>query len=96
MRQFLHVGFNLPANKAIPRDEIQKVLDGMGGDWLRYAPNAWIVWTSDSPEQLYQRLLPFTGRPNELVLILRVNPDGRYGWMPKSVWDWFKKERSKY
>jgi hypothetical protein len=62
-------------------------------DWIRYAPNCWIVWTSTSPEKWYARLKPFL-RGKDHVFICKLDISVRYGYLPKWIWGWIKEKSS--
>jgi hypothetical protein len=90
MPKFLHVGFNFADGNKIA--ELTPVFD-KALDWVRYAPNCWMLWTTSSPEKWYQRLKPHLGS-GEHVFIVELQMSNRQGWLPKKVWDWINKVRS--
>lgn len=61
-------------------------------DWARIAPNAWIVWTTSTPAQWYERLKPKIG-PGDRFYIFEVNNSVRHGWGAKWIWEWLDKKR---
>lgn len=61
-------------------------------DWIRPAPNTWIVWTTSTPEEWYKRLKPLIG-PKDHFYIFAIDNSVRHGWAPKSVWEWLDKNR---
>lgn len=89
MAQFIHISFNFDGVTKI--EELLPAFD-QALDWLRYAPNCWIVWTSSSAEKWYARLKPhLTG--NDHMLIVTLNIQDYSGWLPQWVWDWLTKKR---
>lgn len=73
-------------------DELEPVFN-KALDWIRYAPNCWLVWTSKDPNIWYRRLKPFLATGDHL-LVVEVNLAERAGWLPRSVWDWINQERA--
>lgn len=89
MRTFLHIGFNWVGAPKI--DELESVFN-LAVDWVRYAPDCWIVWTSSSPQKWYARLKPHL-EPGDNVFICELRIENRSGWLPKWVWKWINKDR---
>ena len=87
--RFLHVAF---AFRGAPRTKEFADIFNQAPDWLRYAPNCWILWTSNSPEMWAERVKPLLS-DEESVLIFRMDLSERYGYLPKSAWDWLQKDR---
>lgn len=86
----MHVGFNFE-DRAAPSKGIQKVLD-KALDWVRYAPNCYIVYTSSDVEHWYARLREVIDEADN-IFVVELNIENRQGWLPKSVWEWIKKSR---
>jgi hypothetical protein len=61
-------------------------------DWIRFAPNCWIVWSNNSAETLYKRIKPLLSEKDH-VFVVALDISERQGWMSKSFWDWLKQER---
>jgi hypothetical protein len=86
LKKFLHIGFGF---QAPPRtDELEPIFD-KALDWMRYAPNCWIVQTTSTPQQWLARLRPLLS-PSDNVFIVEINPANRSGWLPQSIWTWIK------
>ena len=90
MKRFLHVGFNFQGKPLI--DELKPTFD-QAEDWLRYAPNCWILWTDQSPAVWNDRLRPFL-RDDDNLFICGLDITRRQGWLPKSSWEWSRKIRT--
>ena len=88
MRRFLHVAFN---SKDPRIDQWTPVFD-KATDWLRYAPNCWIIYTGRDPEIWFDRVKPLL-REGEHVLICELKLSNRRGWLPKSAWEWINRTR---
>lgn len=91
MSQFIHIGLNF-SGESNRSAELKPVFD-RALDWIRYAPNCWIVWTSSDPEKWYERLKPHL-KEGEHIFIVKLDISQRQGWLPKSTWDWINKDRS--
>ena len=61
-------------------------------DWIRIAPNSWIVWTTSTPDGWYNRLKSKLG-PNDHLYIFGIDNSSRQGWAPQWIWDWLDKKR---
>ena len=87
----MHVAFVWSGND--PKiNELKPIFD-KAKDWMRYAPNCWIVRTDLSPQVWYSRLKPYIKEP-ESVFICELNITNRQGRLPKWMWDWIKKDRN--
>jgi len=87
--KFLHIAFNFRGPTKV--QELEPIFN-QGVDWVRYAPNCWIVWTTSNAETWYSRLKPSLG-PNDTMLIIRVDRSERHGWLPKWIWEWLDRVR---
>ena len=90
MKRFLHIGFNFKGEPKM--DELVPTFN-QAGDWLRYAPNCWIVWTSRDTQVWYRRLKPLLGEADNM-LICKLDITERQGWLPQSTWEWINKNRT--
>lgn len=79
--------FDGPPKITEVKPEFDKALD-----WIRIAPNAWIIWTTSTPQEWYKRLKPLLG-PKDHLYIFGINNTVRNGWAQKSVWEWLDKSR---
>jgi hypothetical protein len=84
MPRLVHVGFS-PA--AAPKLKELEPFFASLGDWIRYSPTGWLVWTNYTPQQISDYLKPQLN-PNDHMLVLFVDPVGHQGWMPPWVWNW--------
>lgn len=90
MNQFLHIGLHFADGNNKVAELIPVFSNAI--DWLRYAPNCWIVWTSSSPQEWYQRLKPFLKEADRLFIV-KIDMSVRQGWLEKNAWDWMDKRR---
>jgi hypothetical protein len=86
-KQFLHVAFNF--SDGDPKITKLKPVFDKAVDWYRYTPNCWIVWTSSSAERWYERLRPYI-KDDDSMLIVKIDPSDRQGWVSTRVWQWLK------
>jgi hypothetical protein len=90
---FLHLGVNFEGvDIEAYRPAVEKVLN-KAQDWLRYAPNWWLIYTSRSLEVWQKELVEVPGMKEKSWVICEVNITNRTGWMYKSEWEWINKER---
>ena len=90
MPHFLHVAMNFRSGTPKMK-ELEPIFDG-AIDWLRYAPNCWIVWTSRNPIEWHAKLHPHLG-PDDTMLIVEINMANRYGWLGENLWAWMSRDR---
>jgi hypothetical protein len=62
-------------------EEIKKSLG-----WWHYLESTWIIVTSETPDQIWNRLEPHIDK-NDYLLIIEVR-DNVQGWLPKDAWGW--------
>lgn len=88
-RQYLHVAINCE-KRPIPEKELEELFS-TSLDWIRYAPNCWILWTLTDSQGWY----PYLKRilKNDDFFICELKFANRQGWLPKRVWEWIDKER---
>jgi hypothetical protein len=90
MAKYLHVTVNCYA-RPVPEEQLTKLFD-TSLDWIKYAPNCWILWTTTSPQDWH----PYIRRvlhEDDIFLICELNMENRQGWLPRRIWDWIRKER---
>ena len=88
MKKFLHVAFNTKN----PRISDWELVFDNASDWLRYAPNCWILYTNRTPQQWFNLIQPSL-QQDERVLICELNITRKQGWLPKDTWSWLNKRR---
>ena len=74
-KQFLHVAFNWQGDSKI--GDVQTILN-QATDWVRYAPNCWLIWTGRDVETWYEKLKPVLSTGDHL-LICRIDLTVRKG-----------------
>ena len=97
-KKYLHISFYCPPSlsEMEAQHRIQPIIN-TADDWLKYAPNCWIVWTGQTPQQWYEK---FAADPelkekcSILVLKVDLSPDNRAGQLQQWAWDWLAKPRT--
>jgi hypothetical protein len=91
--RFIHVGFTW---KNPPKAEELEPVFNKARDWMRYAPNCWILYTKIDPDAWYVRIKPHLG-DGDHVLIAEINLSAvntsYTGYESKWIWDWIRKQR---
>jgi hypothetical protein len=57
--------------------------------WWHYLESTWLILTSDSAKQLYDKLCP-TLDDNDNVFLIEIIKGDYWGWLPKDAWKWIK------
>lgn len=89
--KFLHIGMVYPTNQKI--SDLDGFFNEIGDDWVRYAPNNWIVWTNRSASSWFALLKP-TLATTDQILISELNLEERAGLLTPVIWDWIDKKRA--
>jgi len=73
-----------------PKQDYQKLYDRLKSHaaWWHYLDSTWLVSTSKSASELFERIQPAID-DNDSVLVIDVGRDYA-GWLPKKAWDWIK------
>jgi hypothetical protein len=85
--RFLHVAFGFDG-PPVAIERIQQVLKGAG--WARYAPNCWIVYTSEDVKSLTERLRAICGK-DDSIFICQLVIETKWGYLGREIWDWINK-----
>lgn len=88
---FLHLR---PKKDILPDDDrIVKQLN-RALDWISIPPHTWVLYSTSTPDQWYQRLKKYVQPEGSLFICeLDVTPGHRAGWMGKKFWAWLSKCR---
>lgn len=87
----MHLGAGPMPKETI--DKVQTVFNEHSADWLRYAPNCWVIFSSESSKVWATRMHELIGTEEEL-LVFPVDIDDFYGWASEVARDWLKKYRA--
>jgi hypothetical protein len=91
MARFYHVSFNFEGRKA-PTEAINKVLN-KASDWISYAPNCWIVYSTQEKAEVWYTRLKKVIDDDDSIFVCELTILNRQGWLPQNVWEWIDKER---
>lgn len=89
MTSFYHI--YLQPKKGVTEEQIEEKID-LSLDWYKYAAKCWIVKSSSDVAKWQTRLKPLV-EPDGSLLILKIDPYARQGWLAKGFWDWYEKAR---
>jgi hypothetical protein len=89
--RFLLVSFNFEGREP-PYAKIQESLNN-AIDWVRYAPNCYLLYTTTDVPSWYSRLKEIV-HADDSIFVVEINLTNRQGWLPKMVWEWIAKDRS--
>lgn len=68
-------------NYAALHEEIKR-----GGTWWHHLESTWIIETTESPQQMYNRLVRHIDQ-NDRLLIIEVKRN-YWGWLTDKAWEW--------
>lgn len=92
MSQFLHIAFNWRSTLPTPTKTWEEKVFANALDWMRYAPNCWIVYTSSDTNKWMERIKPYL-KNEDYVFISKIELANKQGWLPKWCWEWLDKKR---
>ena len=55
-------------------------------NWWHYLQSTWLIYTSETANQLWNRIAPIIDK-NDSVLIIEVR-NNKQGWLPEEAWKW--------
>jgi hypothetical protein len=93
---FLHLGVKFEDDEAPKRKAIEEVLN-RAKDWLRYAPDCWLIYTTRDAKTWSTRLREIPGMEGHtsfLICEVSLFDSKASGWLAKSAWEWINKSRS--
>ena len=90
MATYLHVSFNFEGRP--PPTEKLNELFNTALDWISYAPNCWILWTTSTPE-VWHSYLKKVVDPGDSIFIVEIKVENRGGFLPSAIWQWLQKSR---
>ncbi len=92
MSKFLSLTFNFEG-KDPPLPAIEESLN-KARDWLKYAPNCWLLYTSNTEKIWADRMRLIVGEKAS-IFVVEINIRSKFGYMPKFVWEWIEKNIKK-
>jgi hypothetical protein len=88
--RFLHV--TLTFSGASKNREFEDLFSRISQDWIRYAPNCWILFADRTATDVYY-FMKIYASPDDQFLILGIDMNERNGWLPAWIWEWIDKKR---
>lgn len=82
--------FLRPKFGVTPEQVMEKM--NLAVDWYKYSDYCWVVNTTSNAAKWQTRLKPLV-EPDGTLLILKLDPSQRQGWIAKGFWEWLKKEK---
>jgi hypothetical protein len=89
--KFLHISFNF-RRRAAPTESIETQLE-KALDWIRYMPTCYLLYTRTDAQTWYTRLRKVIDEDDH-IFVVELNIENRQGWLPKTVWEWIRQDRS--
>ena len=90
---FLHLGVKFLGDGGIEQALIEEKLN-KAKDWLRYAPNCWLIYTAKNAAYWGNVLTSVDSlQKGTTFFICEVNLKDRSGWLHEGAWKWIDKMR---
>lgn len=83
MRKILIISYNPSSTN----DKLCSALESQG-PWWHYLQYTWLISTTDSPAELYNKLAPILTKTDRIFI--GVITSEYEGWLDKAAWDWIK------
>jgi len=64
------------------------------GTWWHYIESAWIIKTDETVSEISRKLTRYLDEKDDSLLVIKIDPSLRQGWLPKKAWEWIKKASS--
>jgi hypothetical protein len=92
---FYHVGIkpSCPLFVFGLQNQLETYLNTLNGDWFRYAPQNYLIWTNFTSLGLAAGIRNTKGLENLIMLITSFQTDWANGYMPQEFWNWLRKAR---
>lgn len=91
MTSFLHI-FIKPKD-GVSEEQVKKKMN-LAVDWYKYSDYCWVIKTTSNVAKWQTRLKPLV-EPGGTLLIFKIDPSQRQGWIAKSFWEWLKQDGGK-
>jgi hypothetical protein len=89
-KRILHISIH-PSDEALDDEALHKLVD-RAPDWVEYAPNRWLLWTSLDAATWYRRFRRVVGK-DDSILIFPGDFSEYDGFLSPTVWKWLRKYR---
>jgi len=95
-KHYLHIAFHVPVPTMglSVSAKVQPVIN-TADDWVRYSFNCWIIWTAESPDEWYGKLIKIPELSSLSFFIIKIDMSAmnRSGQFPQWIWDWINRSR---
>jgi hypothetical protein len=89
----------LIACSGLTKDEyptLSEAVQKSGQHWWHFLDSVWIVETTETAEDMGDRLADIVREMGKEQKVLAIEITGRYeGWLPKKAWDWMSRHVKK-
>ena len=85
----LLVSYDLVGGQA--RDYAGLHAELMKTGWWHHLESTWILDTSETPDQMYERLMPYLHEHDRVLVLSLPAGIGRQGWLPADGWTWIRR-----
>lgn len=92
--RYVHVALNYM--QAVDWQAVQQAIDLEAIDWMRYAPNCYVLWTESELATIAGRLLTVPGMQANYFFICKIDIHDGFGWLPQWVWNWLRQNRTEH
>lgn len=77
-------------NQSSTNNDVESVLKNQG-TWWHYLKYTWLISTTESPYQLYNKISPYITETDR-IFIGEITNDYE-GWLEQEAWDWIRKNQ---
>lgn len=71
----------------------EAIKGGRATTWWHYIDNAWLVKTTEPPNEMIDRLKPHFDHVADSIFIVKIDPYTYNGWLPKAAYEWIRAHR---
>lgn len=61
-------------------------------DWMMYAPNTWIVYSTKTAHELAYKIHAHLG-DKDILFVTQMERQNTQGWLQEWMWTWLNKQR---
>ena len=94
--RFVHVGIAYHELPALTFEHINLADAAVASealDWVRYAWNCYIIWTTSDCETISRKIARLPGLRGAGHFVCELNPTGAFGGLPPWLWEWIARDR---
>lgn len=88
--RFLHVSFGTAVTN---QESVSEVIASESFDWMFYAGNCYLVWSSSDCETILRKLQRVPGLEKATMFVVAVNMEDGFGYFPNWLWHWIMRDR---